>query len=93
MMSNFFTRVTKAHIGEYLAAQIAECLREYGVQDKVLVPTIHVLCISASIIYRSWDSWQIMPPIITRWSTHSASSFLDSEERSPVYAALLTYLI
>jgi hypothetical protein len=30
------TRANKAHTGVYLAARIAECLRDYGIQDKVI---------------------------------------------------------
>ncbi|KAF8973358.1 hypothetical protein BDZ97DRAFT_1604847, partial [Flammula alnicola] len=32
-------RATKAHTGVYLAARIATCLREHGIQDKVLAFT------------------------------------------------------
>jgi hypothetical protein len=55
-MSDFLKRVTKAHTGEYLGARIAECLREYGIHEKVLDPTICLLGVSHLIyIYRSWD--------------------------------------
>ncbi|KAJ6512417.1 hypothetical protein C8R45DRAFT_1087593 [Mycena sanguinolenta] len=31
-----FVKASKSHIGIYLASHIAECLRKYGVQDKIL---------------------------------------------------------
>jgi hypothetical protein len=34
---NIYSRATKAHTGAYLAARIAECLRGYGIQNKVSV--------------------------------------------------------
>ena len=34
-LSLLLQRATKAHTGAYLAACIAECLREYGIDDKV----------------------------------------------------------
>ena len=33
--SHSFTRATQAHTGAYLAARLAECLREFGIQNKV----------------------------------------------------------
>lgn len=41
-----FIKLTKAHTGVYLAQQLTECLKEYGIQDKVCI-TVAWLFISS----------------------------------------------
>lgn len=38
-MTDYYVRLTKAHTGAYLAEQLKSCLKEYGIEKKILAIT------------------------------------------------------